>query len=211
MGKMRSELIRTRAAEIISIVFHPLFMPLYGLVVIFTAPTLFWYLPFEVKRILFLIMLANNVIIPVSILPFLKYRNIINSWFLETRSERVVPLFIGTLLYFVTSFIMFKLQIPLFLKAYFYAISFISTIVLIVNFWFKISLHATGAGLLTGIILVLSLKMSAHLTWFMIPAILVAGLVMSSRLKTDTHNPMEVYAGFFTGFAGLYIFMVLLQ
>jgi hypothetical protein len=34
---------------------------------------------------------------------------------------------------------------------------------------------------------------------------------MSSRLKAGSHNMAEVYSGFFTGFAGLYLFMVLLQ
>jgi membrane-associated phospholipid phosphatase len=211
MESGRDETVQINAAKIISLVFHPLLVPLYGIVVIFTAPTLFWYLPFNLKKILILLILANNVIIPVSLMPFLRYRNIINSWALETRGERVIPLLSASLLYFVTSFIMFRLQIPLFLKAYSYSISFISILVLVINFWWKISLHATGAGVLAGIVVILSLKMSAYLIWFIIPVILVAGLVLSSRLKLNSHNPLQVYTGFLTGFAGLCLFMLLLQ
>jgi hypothetical protein len=207
----RVEGIQIKAAKIISVVFHPLFVPLYGLLVIFMAPTLFWYLPFNLKKILFLIVLANNVIIPVSLMPFLKYRNIINSWVLETRGERVVPLLAVSLLYFVTSFIMFRLQIPLFLKAYLYSVSFLSLAVLVINLWWKISLHSVGAGLLTGTVIFLSLKMSASLTWFLVPSIIITGLVLSSRLKLEAHNPLQVYLGFITGFAGLGLFMLLLQ
>jgi hypothetical protein len=35
-------------AKILSIIFHPLLMLFYGLAIIFTAPTLFGYLPVEV-------------------------------------------------------------------------------------------------------------------------------------------------------------------
>lgn len=203
--------IQIKAAKIISVVFHPLFVPLYGLLVIFTAPTLFWYLPFDVKKILFLIVVANNVIIPVSLMPFLRYRNIINSWVLETRNERIVPLLSVSLLYFVTSFIMFRLQIPLFLKAYIYSVSFLSLIVMVINLWWKISLHSVGAGLLTGTVIFLALKMSAPLTWFLIPSILISGFVLSSRLKVEAHNPAQVYLGFLTGSGGISLFMLLLQ
>ena len=53
-------------AKILSVVFHPLLMLVYGLAIIFSAPTLFGYLPVEVKKILFLIVLVNNVFLPIT-------------------------------------------------------------------------------------------------------------------------------------------------
>jgi len=41
-----------RAAEIISVVFHPIFMPLYGLLIIYSAHTLHSFLPSQIKRMI---------------------------------------------------------------------------------------------------------------------------------------------------------------
>ena len=196
-------------AKIISIIFHPLFIPLYGMLIIFTAPTLFWYIPLKVKKILLLVITTNNILIPISLMPFFRYRNIISSWIIETRKERIIPLLTVSFFYSITSIIMFRLQIPGFLKAYIISTAILTIAVTIINFWWKISLHSVGAGALAGIVIVLSLNMMAPLTWFLIPAILITGLILSSRLKLNTHNPLEVYLGFLTGFAGMNLFMLL--
>jgi hypothetical protein len=196
-------------AKIISIIFHPLFIPLYGMLIIFTAPTLFWYIPLKVKKILLLVITTNNILIPISLMPFFRYRNIISSWIIETRKERIIPLLTVSFFYSITSIIMFRLQIPGFLKAYIISTAILTIAVTIINFWWKISLHSVGAGALSGIVIVLSLNMMAPLTWFLIPAILITGLILSSRLKLNTHNPLEVYLGFLTGFAGMNLFMLL--
>jgi hypothetical protein len=67
-------------AMIVSVVFHPLFIPVYGIIIFFASPALMGYLPFEVKRLIFLIILVNNVVLPFSLVPFFRYRNIISSW-----------------------------------------------------------------------------------------------------------------------------------
>lgn len=195
-------------ARIITVVFHPLLMPVYGMAIIFSAPTLLGYLPFNVKKLLLLILLVNNVLLPLSLLPFFIHRNIITSWAISERKERNIPLIITTLLYCTTSFIILKFPIPLFLKSYIFATAFLSIIVTAVNFWWKISLHSVGAGALIGLVLVLSFKMLTPLDWYLIPAIIVGGLVLSSRLKLNMHSPSQAYAGLFTGFAGLSLFML---
>jgi hypothetical protein len=211
MEKGKKEVIQVIVAKVISVLFHPLFMPLYGLIIIFSAPTLFWYLPFKVKKTLLIIILVNNVVIPVSLLPFFRYRNIISSFVMEERNERVVPLLIISLLYSVTSFVMFRLQIPLFLKTYFYSISFVAVLVLLITLWYKVSIHSVSAGAMIGTILALSLKMSISLNWFLIPAIIIGGIILSARLKLNSHNSLQVYFGFMTGLAGISLFMLFFQ
>jgi hypothetical protein len=197
-----------KPAHIISIIFHPLFMPLYAMAIIFSAPTLFGYLPFAVKRLLLLIMLINNVLLPLSLLPFFRYRNIISSWTMSKREERTIPLVIATILYLTTSFIIFRFPLPLFLKSFLYAFAFISLIVTIINFWWKISLHSVGAGALMALVLILSFKMYTSLLLYLIPVILVSGLILSSRLILNLHTPRQVWLGFLTGFLGLTFFMM---
>jgi hypothetical protein len=198
-----------KLAKIISVVFHPLLMPVYGMAIIFSAPTLFGYLPFNIKKILFLIIVVNNVLLPVSLLPFFIHRNIISSWTIKERKERNIPLIITTFLYCTTSFIIFRFPIPVFLKSFIFTAAFLSFIVTVVNFWWKISLHSVGAGALISLVLVLSLKMLTPLVWYLISAVIIGGLVLSSRLKLNLHNPLQVWIGLFTGFFGLILFMML--
>ncbi|HNW56266.1 MAG TPA: hypothetical protein PLR88_00440 [Bacteroidales bacterium] len=196
-----------KAAFIISVVFHPLLMPLYGMAMIFSGPTLMSYLPFQVKKLLFLIVLINNVLLPLSLMPFLKYKNVISSWSIENRHERIIPLLMTTLFYASTSFIIFKFPIPLFFKSFLLGAFFISLAVTLINFWWKISIHSVGAGALVALIFILSLRLDSSLVWSLISAIIIAGLVMSARLRLNTHNPRQVWYGFMLGYVGLGLFV----
>jgi hypothetical protein len=198
-------------AKIIAVVFHPLLMPVYGMAIIFSAPTLFGYLPFNVKKLLLLIMLVNNILLPLSFLPFFIHRNVITSYAITERKERNIPLIITTILYCVTSFIIFRLPIPLFLKSFIFASAFLSLMVTVINLWWKISLHSVGAGALIGLVLMLSLKMLTPLDWYLISAIIAGGLILSSRLKLNLHNPQQVWVGLSAGFFGLTVSMILFQ
>jgi hypothetical protein len=199
-----------RIAKIIAIIFHPLLMPLYGMVIIFSAPTLFGYLPFNIMKLIFLIILVNNVLLPISLLPFFVHRGIISSYTINERKERIVPLIISTVLYGTTSYIIFRFPIPVFLKSFIFSIAFLSLIVTLINFKWKISLHSVGSGALIALVLILSVKMLTPLQWYLIAAFIVAGLTLSSRLKLNMHNPQQVWLGLLTGFFGLTLFMVLL-
>jgi hypothetical protein len=201
--------ILDKLAKICSIIFHPLFIPLYGMVIIFSAPTLFGYLPFAVKKLLLLIVLIDNVILPISLLPFFKHKNLIGSWTLNERIERNIPLAISAVLYSVTSFILFKLPIPLFLKSFILSVCLLSIIITLINLWWKISLHSVGVGVLFSLVIILAFKMYVSLLWFLIPVIIVGGLVLSSRLRLNAHNPLQVWLGFLTGIVGLAFFMTM--
>jgi membrane-associated phospholipid phosphatase len=74
-----------------------------------------------------------------------------------------------------------------------------SITVTIINFWWKISIHAVGSGALIALVVVLSIKMHTPLTWFLIPVIMASGLVMSARLWLNSHSPAEVWSGFLLG------------
>lgn len=195
-------------AKIISIAFHPLLMPLYGLIIIFSAPTLFGYLPFNIKKIIFFIVLVNNVLIPFSLMPYYRYRNIISTWSIENRKERYIPLIVTSIFYSVTSILVFRFQIPLFLKSFLFASSFVAVSVTIINFMWKISIHSAGAGALAALVLILAVKMYSPMAWYLVFVLISGGLILSSRLRLNLHNPSQVWFGFLAGFLGLNFFML---
>jgi hypothetical protein len=203
--------IQVKTAKVISVIFHPLFIPLYGLMIIFFSPTLFQYLPFRVKEILFFIFAVNNLLIPVSLIPFFRYRHLMASSGSGEKGEKIIPLSTVSLLFLVTSFIMFRLHIPVFLKAYSYSLTFLSIFLLIINLKWDISLHSAGGGALTALVIVLSLRMSSGLPWLIVSSLLVSGIILSSRLKLNIHKPSEVYSGFLLGFVIVSAVLFLLQ
>jgi hypothetical protein len=196
-------------AKIIGIAFHPLLMPVYGMVIIFSAPTLYGYLPFNVKKLLILIMLVNNVLLPFSLLPFFYQRKIITSWTLSERKERIIPMIITTVLYGTTSYIVYKFHVPLFFKSFIFSTAFLSLLVTLINLRWKISLHSAGAGALVGLVLILSFKMLTPLDWYLVSTIIAAGMILASRMKLNLHNPQQVWTGLLTGVAGFSFFMML--
>jgi len=207
MGYDNTEQFDDMVAKVISVICHPLLMPVYGLLIIFSVPTIFGYLPFADKRIIFTIVLINNVLIPLSLMPYFRIRNIISSWNIEDRKERTIPLIATAFFYSVTVYVTMKFHIPSFIKSFIIASAFLAIAVTIINFWIKISIHATGTGALAALVLVLSIRMHTPLTWFLIVVILSAGLVMSSRLWLNSHSPREVWSGFILGVLGTGLFL----
>lgn len=207
MLSARTDNLLNKLAKVVSVVFHPIWMPLYGLTLIFTAPTLLGFVPFALRKFLFIIVGINNVLIPLSLMPYLKYRNVISSFSMTERKERLIPLSLVSVMYIFTSYIIFRLQMPFFFKSFIFATSILAIIVTVVTFWWKISLHSVAAGAMAGLVIVLSLKMHTPLMWQIIIIILVGGVILSSRLKLNSHNPAQVWIGFLAGFAGSGVFL----
>ncbi len=202
--------ISLSAAKIVSIIFHPILVPVYGFLIIFSAPTLFGYLSFELKKLLFMIIVVNNVFLPLSLMPFFFHRNIISSWTIEKRKDRKIPLIFATVLYATSSYIVFRFPIPFFLKAFVYSIFFLSLSATLINLWWKISLHSIASGVLIALVLMLSFKMHTSLVWYLVAVVIAGGGVLSSRLRLDYHKPLEVWIGLLTGFAGSFLFMLII-
>lgn len=196
-----------RLAQLVSVLFHPLLMPVYGLLIIFTCPALYGYLPFQVKKIMLFIVIINNVLIPLMMITYFRFRNLISTWTIDDRRERILPLVITTFFYSFTVYLIYRFHIPLFIKSFIICATALVLAVTIINFWFRISLHATGCGAITALVMVLSVRMQIPLTWLLIIVILVSGLVMSLRLWLKAHTPPEIWTGFFLGSVGSLLYL----
>jgi hypothetical protein len=186
-------------------------MPVYGLLIIFSSSTPFGVLPPNVKRLMLLIVAVNNILVPISLLPFLMHMNFISEWNLGNKDERKVPMIIATILYATTSYIIFRFPVPHFLKSFFYSTFLLSLVVTIVNFRWKISLHAVGTGALMAVIMYVAFRMYSPVAWYLVFSAVVSGLVLSSRLQLNAHTPRQVWSGFVTGLAGLTVSLYIFQ
>jgi len=197
-------------AKIISIIFHPLLISVYGILIIFSAPTPIGYFPVTIKKGLLLIILINNLLLPLSLILYFRFKDIISSWSVENRKERILPLLATSFFYSVSAlFILYTFRIPSFIKSFIFSATFLAICVTIITFWWKISIHSVGVGALAALVIILSIKMYTPLTWFLIGTILASGLVMTSRLTLNSHSPDEVWFGLLLGFLGSGLFLVI--
>lgn len=189
----------TRLAQIVSIVFHPVFMPLYGLLIIFSAPTLLSFVPLKIKRLTLLVVIANNIILPLSLTLILYSRGVIKTIFARERNERSLLLIITFVLYLITTVMMLKMPVPNLIKAYFVSTAFVTFITIIINLVWRLSLHSVAVGGLLTLVCFMAYLFEVPVTGYLAGMVLLSGLVMFSRLYNEDHEPVEVWTGFFTG------------
>ena len=199
----------TTLAKIVSVILHPLLMPALGLLIIFNSGTYLSYLPYESKKIIFMVVTLCTIIIPLSILPFFLYHKLIISIQMNSRKERFIPLITGFLFYAFCYFLVRRFPIPASYHAFFLGTTIAVLCSLIISVIWKISAHMVGIGGLTGLIVFLILSLRIDLQFLLILAVISSGLIGFARLQLKVHEPAQVYSGFVAGFFSVGLTMLL--
>lgn len=197
-------------AKIISVAFHPVFMPVYGLFLYFTSGTYLQYLPAEVKKAVFLIVVLSTVVIPLCFFPLYYYSRLIRDIQVAANRERIIPLLFTGFLYFFAYILLVRIQVPALLKSFMLASAVTIVMALVVSYWFRISLHMIGTGGLLGALIGLAFRLDTSLTLAIMLVILLAGVVGTARLVLQKHRPAEVYSGFLLGLVSMSAGLLLL-
>ena len=188
-----------KIAHFFSIIFHPLLMPTIGVYIIFHSDLYFTYIPFELKRIIYIIVFICTTVLPLSLMPFFIYQRIIHNIQMNRRRDRLIPLIITTIMYFFAYFLLYKLQTPEFVRLFMLAAAIIVFITCLLSIKWKISAHMVGIGGLVGMIIALYSQVTGNLNFYLFTSIFVAGLVGASRLRLNVHNTRQVYIGLVIG------------
>jgi hypothetical protein len=200
----KQSLLLSIPAKIISYVFHPLFIPTYIFIfLIYQVPYEFAGItPFQLQLRLFSIfwLTAFFPAFAVFLLWRLKFSE---SIFLRTQKERIIPyvvtMFFYWWMYYLSRSHEFNDQQPAVLR-FFYMGIFIATVIgLILNNYFKISLHGMGVGGAMTAITLFAMFYKLPLGVSMSVAALIAGIVCTARFLVSDHTNKEVYTGLFVG------------
>jgi hypothetical protein len=189
-------------AHFFSYVFHPLFIPFYAICfLIFFHPSYFaGFSQYEKYRLLFTVIL-NTIFFPAFAVLLMKGLGFIKSIFLRTPQDRIGPYLSSMIFYFWTAWVFFKtdMQLALILPSFMTGVFLTTVAGLLSNIYFKISMHAMGMGGLLGLFLIIMLYNTMLMTWPLCIALLITGLVCTSRLIVSNHTPKEIYWGLFIG------------
>ncbi|MBC7886856.1 MAG: hypothetical protein H7Z13_03140 [Ferruginibacter sp.] len=198
-------------AHLFSYLFHPLFIPLYVTAFLaFIHPGYFSGFSVSGKKKLLLLITINAVAFPAITILLLKGLGFIESLFLKTQKDRIIPYIASGTFFFWTQYVLREQNyIPRILVAFMFGVFISSSAALIANIYYKISMHAIGMGGVVGLFLVIMHQNTMLMTWPLVLAFLLAGLVCTSRMIVSDHRPKEIYSGLLVGlicqFAGAVI------
>ncbi|MET0636280.1 MAG: hypothetical protein ABWZ25_09660 [Chitinophagaceae bacterium] len=193
-------------ANLVSYVFHPLFIPIYLIwFLMFAEPQLFaGFDPRERLLVLIRFFIMYSFFPLVTVL-LAKALGFLSSVHLRTQKERIIPYMACGIYYFWMSYVLrhqpeFAREVVLLAMSIFVAAS----IGLIVNIYMKVSMHAMAIGIMIGFVTMLSLQ-TAGFTLYMSAALLIGGIVCTARMIVSDHFPREIYIGLLTGIVSLLV------
>ncbi len=186
-------------AKFLSVLFFPLFMPLFGAALLFSL-TLFSFYPQIYIWNARIMIFTFGTIVPLICILILYKLKIISSMGLEKRKDRFFPYFCTSVSYFVCAWMLFHhSKMPTFVSELIIAVAVALLINAIVNIWWKISAHMTGMGGFFGGMLIVSYQFHFNPCNWILATMLVCGLVAAARLYLNAHTPGQVIAGLLNG------------
>lgn len=188
-------------ARFLSYLFHPLIMAFYASIAIFFVNPHYKYIIINpVKAIVLVTVLITTFFLPLLSSFYFLQRGFIQSLQMDNASERTLP-FITTAIYYITGyFLLSKLPIPNIFGAIVLGAGFAIIAALLVNLYWKISVHMIGIGGVAGGLFALSSHSYTNLLMPMAIIFILAGLLGTARLIYGSHNQSQVYVGFLAGF-----------
>ncbi|WP_163715662.1 phosphatase PAP2 family protein [Mangrovibacterium lignilyticum] len=193
-----------KLAKAVSFLFHPLLMPTLGFLLLMNTGFYFALISFEAKRVILLIVVMSTFLLPLISIGLMLFspRFKLN---LDKSSDRIFPMLSTAVFYYLGYYFLGKVPIyPIYRIVLVSSILTIAILLLISTKW-KISAHLAGIGGLIGAFLALSFRLNIDSSVLLAALILVAGVVGTARILLGKHNPIQVYAGFFLGFAINYL------
>jgi membrane-associated phospholipid phosphatase len=186
------------AARVVSLVFTPFYLPILGLIALFTLSYL-RQMPWPFKLEVLIMVYVFTVLLPTVLIHL--YRRY-QGWTLiqlGNKERRMVPYVISILCYFACAYWMDYMHIPHFMSNIVTAALFIQIVCALINVWWKISTHTAAIGGVAGALFVFAEVFAFNPVWWLCLVFIVAGILGTSRMILRQHSLLQVVAGFLVG------------
>jgi hypothetical protein len=192
----------------ISSVFHPVFVNLLGLLaLIFLSPYLSMGLNPTARFFYVAFIFISAGILPMVVVLMMKLLGRIQSVMLEVQDERNIPYLVTASIYLFDYYFLSRLHTPAILCAYILACACIVVAVVIINHFYKISIHATSLGALLAIIVSSSTVSIIDIRFMLVPVLIITGITLSARLFLLAHTRLQLLSGWVLGFLIMYFIL----
>ena len=187
------------AARIMSMVFTPFYLPIVGLIALFSFSYLSIF-PWMYKlQVLVMVYLFTILMPTVMIHLYRRYQgwNLIE---LGLRERRMVPYVISILCYLSCVWLLKSMNVFHFVSSILMAALLVQIVCAIINVWWKISTHTAAIGGVAGALFAFSVIFVFNPVWWFCLVLVVAGIMGSARMILRQHSLAQVVAGFGVGF-----------
>lgn len=188
-------------SHVLQAVLSPLLMPTYGVFVALWASVL-CLLPYGSRVAVLLVCMGITCIIPLIFLSVLRHFKLVKDLHIEVREQRFFPYLFTALCYGVAAYYLHYCHSPLWFVSFMVGSAITVLVMAGINLKWKISAHMAGIGGVVALIYQIHVQgLSAFdMMWLLCLAIIVAGLLGSSRLVLKRHDTWQVLAGAVVGF-----------
>lgn len=185
-------------ARIFSAIFRPSYYPTVGTLILlcFTYLSLF---PWMFKVWLLIVVYLFTFCLPAIGIYFYRRLHRWNTFELRKHHKRAIPYIINICCYLCLMHIFHITHMPHFLMAIIGISLFIQCTCVIVNIWWKVSMHSAGAGGVIGALIAYSAIFGFNPIWWLSLAIFISGCVMTSRMLLRQHTLAQVLSGTLIG------------
>lgn len=188
-----------RVLRSISFIFHPLLMPLIGVIFYFSKSPR--YIPWQLINAKIISITILSIVLPVLLYFLLKTLGKVNSIHLKTTKERVFPLAVNCIIILL---ILRKVFPPNeILELYYFFVGILTSTLaclILAILKFKASIHMTAIAGIFMFFIALSIHFSININGTLALITISVGAVATSRLHLNAHTYIELIVGFFIGF-----------
>ncbi|MFW5974789.1 MAG: hypothetical protein ACOCQ6_01135 [Bacteroidota bacterium] len=190
-----------KLAQTISYIFHPVLMSFYAIAYLLSIDVFFINgMPLYGKTMLLLLALLTTVVLPLFLMLIYKRLGWISDFHLHDSKERKLPLLTMGFSLLAMGIMLQQLQIPAVFNLFYLAAAILTVILMVINNFWKVSLHTSAIGGTTGAFFALALQTGVDFLYPLMVLVLLGGIVAYARLKLKSHNEAQVYSGFIVGF-----------
>lgn len=191
----------------VSFIFHPLIMPILGVVFYFSKTPRF--VPGNISYAKVFSTLILTFVLPILLFILLKTIHKVDTIYLKTTQERLIPLFLNCV---ITVLIIWRVfppsEIP---ELYFFFVGILCSSLacfLLAIFKIKASIHMIAASGFFMFAVAIGMHFQININGTIALMMVVIGAIATSRLHMKAHTSSELLVGVFTG---LFPQLILLQ
>ena len=187
-------------AKIISYIFHPIFIPVYLCwFVVKTQSFLFAAFSSWEKTVFILRFGVMYTMFPLVSVLLMKAVGFVSSFQLKTQRDRIIPYVVCMIYYWWMWYVLHNQSFPREFTILSFAIFLASIAGLMANISMKVSMHSIAAGIMVAFVIMLGFSQDISFGIYISLAILLTGVICTSRLIASDHTSKEIYGGLLIG------------
>lgn len=181
-----------------SYIFHPLLMPLLGVIFYFSKTPRF--IPEPVMKAKVFSVTILTVLLPILLYFLLKTIKKVDSLELKTSKERIIPLILNVMiLVLILKRVLPYEEIPELYYFYLGILFSVLTCLFLAILRFKASIHMIGSAGFFMFAVALSIHFKININGTIATMCIIMGAIATSRLHLKAHTNAELLIGFFVG------------